>query len=938
MGEPVPTKTEQSSMSLPPSPHHTDFSPLEVECFEHVPAGRELALLRLEGRYRSKLARPLLDAALLVDDGLAIHRHAPLPESYELRPGAADDDWLWRSAFAVSLAALEDEETTFSVEVAPNLVLEVGRPGTWEAPRSARRRRAKAPAMGARAAAASILLALALTPAGVDGLAEGAVLKLKKADGTVETIVTQAPPLERPPYEGLCTEPGDCAQQPAVAAEQAAATAAATPAPDAPAAAEQQVEEPAGSKGDEQPAPESGDNGKGQGREKGDREAKPDKGEKKKGGKKSSGRRPSPGSRRSPRGNGGRRSAPRPKLRERDGSPARTNPGFFDALPGPDEAKGVPNFVIRKFRVPVFLLPIYQAAGIQYGIRWEILAAINEIETDYGRNLNISSAGALGWMQFMPPTWKAYGVDANKDGKKDPFNPVDAIFAAANYLKASGAEKDIRRAIFAYNHANWYVDSVLLRAKLLSGVPTAVVGSLTGLTEGRFPVAARARYADDIDERRPTRRLKSGGRANNVVNDDPARDGIEIFTDNGAPVVAVNDGRIERIGHTRKHGHYVVMRDVYGNEYAYAGLGKVAEVYPVPKKSPGEGESKAVAANRATGPKVVTKPRTFAHPQRPNAKAAGGLEQMFDAQARSGGNFQTYGHVFTPGLGLNEKNATLRSLKPGARVIGGTVLGRVGRPDPDKAAHVNFMIRPAGKGAPRIDPKPILDGWKLLESTAIYRAKGKNVLKEGSGATIGQILMMSKPLLQQRVLGDERIELDASGRNDVRTGQIDRRVLATLAYLAELGLRPTVSSLKSDHGTYTKSGNVSHHSSGNAVDISAINGIPVMGHQERGGVTWQAVRRLMALQGTMRPAQIISLLDIGQNTVAMGDHADHIHVGFQPTAGEDRKTGRAALAVLDPEQWTNLIDRLGEIENPVVPTEPSRFSLPAKPKHHGHGD
>ena len=63
---------------------------------------------------------------------------------------------------------------------------------------------------------------------------------------------------------------------------------------------------------------------------------------------------------------------------------------------------GVPNFFIDKFRIPPFLLPIYQAAGTQYGIRWELLAAINEIETDYGRNLNVSSAGAQGWMQFMP--------------------------------------------------------------------------------------------------------------------------------------------------------------------------------------------------------------------------------------------------------------------------------------------------------------------------------------------------------------------------------------------------------------------------------------------------------------------------------------------------------------------------------------------------------
>ena len=123
------------------------------------------------------------------------------------------------------------------------------------------------------------------------------------------------------------------------------------------------------------------------------------------------------------------------------------DPGQPDLLAArrPGAARiGVPNFFIDKFRIPPFLLPIYQAAGIQYGVRWEILAAINEIETDYGRNLNVSSAGALGWMQFMPSTWRAYGVDANGDKVKDPYNPVDAIFAAARYLRAAGADQDIR--------------------------------------------------------------------------------------------------------------------------------------------------------------------------------------------------------------------------------------------------------------------------------------------------------------------------------------------------------------------------------------------------------------------------------------------------------------------------------------------------------------
>ena len=208
----------------------------------------------------------------------------------------------------------------------------------------------------------------------------------------------------------------------------------------------------------------------------------------------------------------------------------------------------MPNFIIRKFRVPPFLLPIYQAAGIQYGIRWEVLAAINEIETDYGRNLNVSSAGAVGWMQFMPSTWRMYGVDANKDGRKDPYNPVDAIFAAARYLKAAGYEDDVRRAIFAYNHADWYVDSVMLRARLIAGVPADLVGSLTGLTEGRFPVSARARYADDLAEAELLKRVKQGENAANVIESADARRAIDIYARSGAPVVAVNDGVIKKIG------------------------------------------------------------------------------------------------------------------------------------------------------------------------------------------------------------------------------------------------------------------------------------------------------------------------------------------------------------------------------------------------------
>jgi hypothetical protein len=169
------------------------------------------------------------------------------------------------------------------------------------------------------------------------------------------------------------------------------------------------------------------------------------------------------------------------------------------------------------------------------------------------------------------------------------------------------------------------------------------------------------------------------------------------------------------------------------------------------------------------------------------------------------------------------------------------------------------------------------------------------------------------------------------GRDDIRTGQIDRRVLATLEYLADSGLNPTVTALKCGHSYLTSSGNVSEHSSGNAVDIADINGIPIAGHQDPGGITEIAVRRLMQLQGTMMPHQIISLLSLGANTMALPDHWDHIHVGFHPLFGDNAKAGREALTVLKPGQWNNLVDRLRQIDNPVVPTKPSKFSIPVKP-------
>jgi hypothetical protein len=297
----------------------------------------------------------------------------------------------------------------------------------------------------------------------------------------------------------------------------------------------------------------------------------------------------------------------------------------------------------RHVPIPARLLPIYQAAAAEHGIPWEVLAAINEIETGFGKNMGPSSAGAVGWMQFMPTTWEHWGVDADGDRRRDPANPVDAIFAAAQYLADHGAAEDLDAAVFAYNHADWYVREVLQRAR----------------------------------------------------------------------------------------------------EFAALDQDAVA------------------AATRA---------------------------------------------------------------------------GRAGR-----------TLRVA-------DPTP------------------------------GQALLMSEDDLRRHVL--RVADVAGCGAEDIRAGRIDRRVLATLAFLAAADLRPMVSSLECDHGTYTSGGNVSAHSYGHAVDIAMVDGTPIVGHQGKGTITDRTLGALVRLQGEMRPNQIISLMTIPghDNTLAMADHDDHVHVGFPRTA------------------------------------------------------
>jgi soluble lytic murein transglycosylase-like protein len=328
-------------------------------------------------------------------------------------------------------------------------------------------------------------------------------------------------------------------------------------------------------------------------------------------------------------------------------------------MPDPLGLDDFPKITVAQFPVPPFLLPIYQAAGAQYKIHWEILAAINEAETGFGTNLRESSAGAVGWMQFLPSTWQRYGVDADGDGKRDPWDPVDAIFAAARYLHASGAESSLPQAIWSYNHAGWYVDQVIDRARTFAGLPDELVALLTRQ----------------------------------------------------------------------------------------------------------------------------------------------GFKQTASIEAK---------------------------------------LGKPSYLDPDA---------------------------KLTMP--------------------GQALLLDDHALRHTVLHDDQIQMYGCGRQDIVDNRIDDRVLAALEYLRLSKFEPTVTALECGHSFLTTSGNVSEHSSGDAVDIGAVNGTSILGHQGPGSLTDDVVRSLLQLQGLMEPHQIITLMTYpgADNTLALPDHANHVHVGFRPMTG-----------------------------------------------------
>lgn len=149
--------------------------------------------------------------------------------------------------------------------------------------------------------------------------------------------------------------------------------------------------------------------------------------------------------------------------------------------------------------IPAHLLAIYQeAAEGSCNMAWQVLAAVGKVESDHGRSTapgvrsGTNRAGAMGPMQFLTGTWAAYGRDGDGDGRADVYNPIDAIWGAANYLCANGAGDPgrLRDAIWNYNHASWYVDQVLGIAARYTSAASFVAGDVQLATADGIVVAA----------------------------------------------------------------------------------------------------------------------------------------------------------------------------------------------------------------------------------------------------------------------------------------------------------------------------------------------------------------------------------------------------------------------------------------------------------------
>jgi hypothetical protein len=317
------------------------------------------------------------------------------------------------------------------------------------------------------------------------------------------------------------------------------------------------------------------------------------------------------------------------------------------------------------------------------------------------------------------------------------------------------------------------------------------------------------------------------------------------------------------------------------------------------------------------------KVRVFAHPDNPDAAAAARL-----LAARSAGAKVADG---------------LMKLGRGSVVAQGTVLGHLGTNGESPEASLRFAIRPAGAQS-AIDPRPILENWRQL-GIALHPqgAKDGPVL---AGATASDAFLLSRAELDSAVLADPDIKLGRCDREQVAAGKVGSQALALLVFLSRSGLKPTVGELRCGNTERTAKGIVATtFPAPNTIYLTAINGVPVAGHQGAGTITDITIRTLLTLQHKFAPKRIVSLMRYpgALSTVAASDYSAYIKIELaKPARAKTSKKAGAKTAhaagtsatvplvanpVLNTLEWQRLMTQLSTLQTPKLSRKPSASAI-----------
>ncbi len=281
----------------------------------------------------------------------------------------------------------------------------------------------------------------------------------------------------------------------------------------------------------------------------------------------------------------------------------------------------------------------------------------------------------------------------------------------------------------------------------------------------------------------------------------------------------------------------------------------------------------------------------------------------------------------------------------GSVVAQGTVLGHLASSGEGPDSSLRFAIRPAGAQS-AIDPRPILANWKQLDAALHPQgARGGPVL---AGATASDAFLLSQAELERAVLADPGIALGACDRGQVAAGKVSRAALALLVFLSRSGLKPTVGELRCGRAVNTANGLVTVFPPAGTLDIAAVNGVPIAGHQGAGTITDVTIRTLLTVKRRFAPKRIVSLMQYpgAPATVAEADHSTFIQVELPGKAhaaaasstvgaqvARSAGTSRASTSplatnvALDTFQWQRLVDQIGALQQPKVARKPSTSAI-----------